>query len=103
MEIAIFTKLCVSLKFIPTNEPTNQLINLQISTVDLIQGFIGMRTLSAPNFLSQKKPSSADLHLVRYGSDDEAAALAEFLFCKACLGAKSIDRLGKKEYKEDWC
>ena len=54
METAIFTKLCVSLKFIPTNEPTNQLIHLQISTLDFIQGFIGMRTSSAPNFLSPK-------------------------------------------------
>ena len=33
MEIAIFTKLCVSLKFIPTNEPTKQRINLQISSL----------------------------------------------------------------------
>ncbi len=32
------------------NKPTNQLINLQISTLEFIQGFIGMRTSSAQNF-----------------------------------------------------
>ena len=51
--------VCPSNSYQPTNQQSNELTS-RSAALDLIQGFIGMRTLSAPNFLSQKKPSSAE-------------------------------------------
>lgn len=60
MEIAIFTKLCVSLKFIPTNEPRNQLMNLQISSLRFDPRLYWDEDFECSKLFEPKKTSSAE-------------------------------------------